>query len=130
MTCLIDSFEDGKVGKEEVEACKGKSHDTTILDIIYPELGIAMTCVVPNRYPATAAYKKAEFAPLPALAKGKVDANECYGVLEISTKPKAGSPLSCKCQRVTLNGPYSPGPIVRCTECYDVYRSQDRDSCP
>jgi len=130
MVCLIDAFRDGKVQKSEVEECKGLTHDTYHLDILYPEPADAISCVVPNRYPATAEYKKVEFAPLPALAKGKVDANECYGVLEISTKPKAGSPRSCKCQRVTLNGPYSPGALVKCTDCLDVYRSTEKDSCP
>lgn len=130
MVCLIDSFADGKVKQDEITACKKTEHPTAHLDLIYPELAEAIPCVVPNRYPATAAYKKAEFAPLPALAKGNVDANECYGVLEISTKPKAGSPRSCKCQRVTLNGPFSPGALVKCEECLDVYRSDDKDSCP
>jgi len=130
MVCLIDSFRDGKVQKDEISDCKGRTHDTSHLSLIYPQLKSPIACVVPNRYPATAAYKKAEFAPLPALAKGQVDANECYGVLEISTKPKAGSPLSCKCERVTLNGPFSPGALVKCMECRDVSRSDDKDSCP
>merc|ERR1719359_1568870 len=121
MACLFASFKDSKVAKSEVEECKSRSHDTSILSLTYPELAPQASCVVPNRYPATAAYKKAEFAPLPALAKGNVDANECYGVLEISTKPKAGSPKGCKCQRVTLNGPFSPGALVKCEECLDVY---------
>lgn len=130
MVCLIDSFRDGKVRQAEVQSCKAKVHETSHLDVFYPSLGEARACVVPNRYPATAAYKQAEFAPLPALAKGKVDANECYGVLEISTKPKAGSPRSCKCTRVTLNGPFSAGALVKCTNCNDVYRATEKDSCP
>jgi len=130
MVCLINSFSDGKVQPDEIRTCKARSHDTYHLDIMYPELQMPMSCVVPDRYPATAAYKKAEFAPLPALAKGKVDANECYGVLEISTKPKAGSPQGCKCERVTLNGPFSPGALVKCVNCIDVYRSTEKDSCP
>jgi len=130
MVCLIDSFKDGKVKKKEVSDCKAKKHDTSHLDIENPKLPDSISCSVPNLYPATAAYKKAEFAPLPAMAKGHFDANECYGVLEISTKPRAGSPMSCKCERVTLNGPYSSGALVKCLNCHDVRRSLDKDSCP
>jgi len=130
MVCLIDNFKDGKVKKQEIRECKAKTHETFHLDMIYPTLAGAISCVVPDRYPATAAYKKAEFAPLPALAKGNVDANECYGVLEISTKPKAGSPAGCKCQRVTMNGPFSAGALVKCQECLDVRRSNEKNSCP
>jgi len=130
MLCLIDGFKDGKVQNKEVNECKARKHDTSHLNMEYPSLSKSMSCIVPNRYPATAAYKKAEFAPLPALAKGDIDANECYGVLEISTKPKAGSPAGCKCQRVTMNGPFSPGALVKCAKCHDVYRSNDKDSCP
>jgi len=131
MMCLIDTFgTDGPQQDMMVADCKSKKSDTSHLDVTYPSLPSAVSCVVPNRYPATAAYKKAEFAPLPALAKGVADANECYGVLEISTKPKAGSPASCKCSRMTLNGPHSAGALVKCMNCNDVYRSTEKDSCP
>jgi len=130
MKCLIDSFGDGKVEQSEVTACKEKTHDTSKLNIKYPALLKHEDCSVPHLYPATASYKKAEFAPLPALAKGKTDANECYGVKEISTDPKKGSPSSCKCERVTMNGPYSPGPVVKCLNCWDVRRTTDKNSCP
>jgi len=81
-------------------------------------------------YPNTAAYKLAEFAPLPALAKGKREAMECTGLAEISTSPRPGSPKTCKCARVTLNGPYSAGPLVKCSKCLDARRSRDVNSCP
>jgi len=129
MDCLISSFLDGKVSDHEVTACKKKAYDTNHLIINYPKIPKLRMCSVPDLYPSTPAYKRAEFSPLPALAKGKEDANECVGVLEISTQPKAG-PKSCKCQRVTLNGPYSPGPMVRCQNCLDIRRSQDTNSCP
>merc|ERR1719408_126280 len=29
-----------------------------------------------------------------------------------------------------MNGPYSAGPIVKCTNCLDVRRSRDKNSCP
>jgi len=72
----------------------------------------------------------AEFAPLPALAKGRTDAFECSGVIEVPTVPRKGSPETFKCARVTLNGPYSAGPLVKCSDCLDVRRSRDVNSCP
>jgi hypothetical protein len=127
MQCLITSFADGKVKQSEVTACKKKVHSTSHLVLKYPKLPPLVKCVVPNLYPATPAYKKKEFAPLPTLAKGKDDANECTGVQEISTKPAKGSPKECRCQRVTLNGPYSAGPLVKCTHCWEARRSLERN---
>merc|ERR1719502_861761 len=86
-------------------------------------------CVVSQLYPSTGAYKRREFAPLPMLAKGK-ESVECSGMQEISLKPRKGSPTSCKCQRVTLNGPYSAKAMVKCTNCIDIRRTSDKDSCP
>jgi len=130
MQCLMKSFSDGKVQTSEIQACKKKAHDVGHLVIKYPKMPKLAVCSVPDRYPTTAAYQLAEFAPLPSLAKGKLDANECTGVIEIPTKPNIGSPKSCKCERVTLNGPYSAGPLVRCSKCLNIRRSQERNSCP
>jgi len=130
MQCLMAGFKDGKMTNAEVIQCKEQTHTVTHLYIKYPLLDPLVLCRVPRAYPNTAPYKKAEFAPLPALAKGKEGANECSGLLEIPTRPMAGSPKSCKCERVTLNGPYSAGPIVRCTNCLDARRTADKNSCP
>jgi hypothetical protein len=130
MQCLITAFADGKVKQSEVSECKKKTHSTKHLTLSYPKLPALVKCTVPNLYPATPAYKKREFAPLPSLAKGRDDANECTGVQEIATKPAKGSPKSCKCRQVTLNGPYSAGPLVKCTRCWDVHRSLEKNSCP
>lgn len=130
MQCLMKSFSDGKVSASEVTACKKKSYDVGHLVIKYPKMPSLEVCKVPERYPTTAQYKLAEFATLPAMAKGRSDANECTGVIEISTTPAKKSPKACKCERMTLNGPYSPGPLVRCSNCLEVRRSEDRNSCP
>jgi len=130
MQCLVKAFSDGKVEASEIVQCKEATHSTAHLVIKYPNLAKLSDCEVPKAYPSTAEYKKAEFAPLPALAKGKLGANECTGVAEISTKPAAGSPSTCKCERVTMNGPYSPGPVVKCVDCTDVRRTADKISCP
>ena len=130
MKCLVDAFGDGKVESAEITKCKNGNHSTTHLIIKYPTIKDMDKCEVPKLYPSTAEYKKTEFAPLPALAKGKSDANECTGVAEISTKPATGSPSTCKCERVTMNGPYSPGPMVKCVNCLDIRRTQDKISCP
>jgi len=131
MHCLIEAFADMKVTDKEVNTCKSLTHSTKHLNIVYPTIpSKADICQVPNRYPNTGAYKVAEFTPLPMFAKGKVDANECTGVAEVSEIPQAGSPKSCKCDRITMNGPYSPGPVVVCKNCLDIRRSKDKTSCP
>merc|ERR1719487_1143058 len=104
MECLIDAFRDGRVTNSEVDSCKKRSHDTSHLNLRYPKLPKQATCSIPQTYPATPAYKRAEFANLPALARGQAEANECTGVEEVSTKPRAGSPKGCKCQRLSLVG--------------------------
>jgi hypothetical protein len=129
MECLINSFADGKVSQQEVETCKGKTLNTDHLDIKYPDMPELVKCVVPTLYPATGAYKRAEFAPLPTLAKGR-DSAECSGMQEVETKPAPGSPNTCKCTRVALNGYYSAGPLVKCVGCLDARRSLDKNSCP
>jgi hypothetical protein len=129
MQCIIEAFSDGRVRDHEVTTCRDQKHETKHLDIDSPNIPDMAKCLVPDLYPNTAAYKKAEFTPLPTLAKGKVDANHCTSLREISTLPAKGSPSSCKCERQTLNGPYS-GAMVKCTNCIDIYRSKDQNSCP
>jgi hypothetical protein len=130
MQCLMKSFGDGKVTASEVKTCKSRVYDVGHLVIKYPPIPKLQTCTVPDAYPTTAAYKLAEFEPLPMMAKGRAGANECTGVVEISIKPAKKSPATCKCERMTLNGPYSPGPLVRCSNCLEIRRSQDQSSCP
>merc|ERR1740127_20785 len=129
MDCLINAFADGKVTNKEVDACKKKTVSTSHLNIKYPKVPPLKKCTVSQLYPSTGMYKKVEFAPLPLLAKGK-ESVECSGVAEISLKAASGSPKSCKCKRVSLNGPYSAGPMVKCTGCRDVRASNQKNSCP
>merc|ERR1711972_1137023 len=35
-----------------------------------------------------------------------------------------------KCVRITMNGPYTPGALVKCENCLDVYKSVQKNSCP
>jgi len=126
----MTAFMDGKMTDGEVKACKAKTYSIDHLKIKYPKRDALVVCEVPKLYPTTGEYKKAEFAPLPVVAKGKEDANECTGVLEISSTPATGSPSTCKCDRLTMNGPYSPGPMVKCVNCLDVRKSTDKSSCP
>merc|ERR1719440_2504770 len=127
--CLITAFGDGKVEDKEVDACKKAGVKTGHLTIFYPRIPKMTDCIVTKLYASTGAYKRREFAPLPTLAKGQVSV-PCSGVEEIPTKPKKGSPKTCKCRRVTLEGHYRAGPLVKCTNCHDVRRSKDRNSCP
>jgi len=130
MQCLIEAFADKSVTDAEVKACKDKEHKTDHLETVYPKLPELAKCVVPNLFPTTAEYKKAEFVPLPTLAKGKLDGNECSSLKETSTTPATGSPTSCKCERVSMNGPWTPGTLVKCSNCLDVARSAQKNSCP
>lgn len=130
MRCLIEAFAGGKVTNSEISNCKKKTHGTDHLIIKYPKIVAQVGCEVPHLYPNTPSYKAENFAPLPTLAKGKPDAYECTGLQEIETIPAIGSPKTCKCTRVTMNGPYSPGPVVKCVNCLDVRRSLEKNSCP
>jgi hypothetical protein len=87
MSCLMNAFADGKVTNTEVDACKKKTHSTALLNIKYPKVPPLIKCPIPKLYPSTAEYKRAEFSPLPTLAKGKPSV-ECSGVKEIETTPR------------------------------------------
>merc|ERR1719199_421840 len=50
--------------------------------------------------------------------------------IDMSMKPRKGSPASCKCKKVELTGGYTAGMLVRCDQCMTVYRSQQKSSCP
>merc|ERR1719487_374554 len=50
--------------------------------------------------------------------------------ISINLKPKAGSPKSCVCSKVELSGKYTAGTLVKCEQCLDVRRSNDKNSCP
>jgi len=135
MQCLIKAFKDGRVKNREIKACRKATHSTDHLIIDYPQIPQFQVCSVPNLYPATPAYKLAEFAPLPAFAKGKQDANTCVGIIEINTEPNPGPrdgnhKATCHCERVTLNGPYSAGALVKCTKCRSITGPRDINSCP
>merc|ERR1719424_765435 len=129
IACLIAAFADGKIEDKEVDDCKKRVVVTDHLIIKYPKVPPMTSCTLTKLYPATGAYKRREFAPLPTLAKGQASV-PCSGVEEIPTTPRKGSPKSCKCSRVTLEGHYHAGPLVMCKGCHDVRRSKDRSSSP
>jgi len=129
MECLIKAFADGSVTNDEVEVCKKQKHSTALLNIKYPKIPALAKCLLLTLYPATGAYKKKEFKPLPTMAKGVASA-PCSGMEAVSTTPRSGSPKTAKCARVSLNGYYKPGAIVKCTNGLDVQKSQQKNSCP
>lgn len=132
MSCLMGAFADGKCTHKEVDACKNAKVNTDLFTIKPAPVHGLPECNAPHgadMYPSTGPYKKAQFSPLPVLAKGK-DPQRCSGIEEISLSPRKGSPKSCKCARVILNGAYSAGAMVRCDKCLDVFRSTDKNSCP
>jgi len=140
MKCIIDAFatpvDAPQITELEIQQCKDPALynltevTTTHLDIIYPVDLNLLDCQVNETYPRTSEWTLREFDPLPTTAKGK-DPAECAGMTEISTDPNPESnPAGCECERVTLAGPFSPGPIVRCTGCTAVHRSAEINSCP
>jgi len=129
ISCLINAFADNKVEASEIDACKHTGHDTSHLTVWYPPIPPRVKCTISKLYPSTGEYKMEEFGPLPTLAKGKISV-PCSGVEEIPTTPKKGSPPTCKCRRVTLEGHYRAGPLVKCTKCHDVHKKGDHNSCP
>jgi hypothetical protein len=54
--------------------------------------------------------------------------------VEVSTVPNcdgtSSCPSSCKCTKLTLNGDYSAGAIVKCENCVEVKKSDQKNSCP
>merc|ERR1740133_623636 len=129
MECLIKSFADGKVTGSEVDTCKKAAHSTKHLKLNYPKIPPITLCHLPTLYPATGAYKRKEFKPLPNMAKG-LASSVCAGMETVPTTPRKGSPKSAKCERVSLNGYYSAGAPVKCTNGLDVYKSSQKNSCP
>jgi len=137
MKCLIDLFATGTVNATGVDHCKNKTHSTSHLDIVYPgpnhptipEVPDREDCTITNMFPNTDAYKLSEYDPLPAEAQGKVDANECSGLTEVSTTCATGSPADCKCEIVVATG-YSAGALLKCVNAIDVKDSSQANSCP
>jgi len=138
LNCIIaayDSHYSGNATKDEamaaVDACQTELIITTThLDIIYPGVPALVDCLVNQSYPSGDLWVDREFTPLPANAKGKEDAT-CAGMTFISTDPNpASTEEGCVCERLVLTGPYSPGPLVRCTDCTDVYKASQTNSCP
>jgi len=150
MKCLIDAFiterhdngsvtestDDVTITSEEIEFCKNETHDTSHLDIVYPDRNATnpfpeSTCSHGQLFPYTTEWKEAEFDVLPADAQGLVDEYTCAGLTETSITPAAGSPAGCECALVSLEGTYNGGDtLVKCTGCHDIYSSNDPNSCP
>merc|ERR1719247_1127578 len=101
MDCLIDAFADGKVTNKEVDACKKRTVNTRVLNLRYPRIQPLKKCQLPTMYPATGAYKRREFKPLPVMAKG-MQCAPCAGIDAMGTKPRPGSPKSARCSRISL----------------------------
>merc|ERR1719253_714092 len=91
MECLIKAFADGKVSGSEVDACKKASHSTKHLKLNLPKIPALALCHLPTLYPATGAYKRKEFKPLPNMAKG-LASGACAGMEVVPTTPRPGSP--------------------------------------
>jgi len=133
MECLITAFgnpkKSPKVTNAEITACKKATHDTRYFILKFPPLAKLIPCTTPTLYPASGAYKRREFQPLPALAKG-MESAQCAGVGVVSTTPRKGSPKGTKCVRLALQGDYSAGALLKCTNGLTVYRSTQKNSCP
>jgi len=49
---------------------------------------------------------------------------------KVNTVPKAGSPSTCTCAKLTLKGEYSGGAILKCENCLEVKKNTQKNSCP
>jgi len=49
---------------------------------------------------------------------------------KVGLTPKSGSPEGCTCKKVELVGKYSAGELLKCESCIDVWKAQDKNSCP
>jgi len=78
MQCLVAAFDNGKVEDSEIEDCKARTHEPP--SIVYPETPSIDSCIIPDKYPGTSAYKEAEFKHLPPEANGNPDRGSCYGM--------------------------------------------------
>jgi len=87
-------------------------------------------CAEAPGYPNNAHYKAVEYAVLPADAKGRIDANDCAGIIPVNTDPKPGSPASCNCTQMVTTGQFEAGALIKCENCHDVSKSTDENSCP
>jgi len=140
MGCLIDAFATPAgapaVTEEEIGYCKNLTHNTSHLDIDYPDEGdgpITMPqsdCDYGQMYPSTDEWKLQEFEPLPANAKGNANSYSCPEMSEVSLQTEAVAGKNCTCEHVVLEGGFSPGDLLLCTNCLDVYKSNDQNSCP
>jgi len=70
--------------------------------------------------------------PLEFESKGCMPNSDSYfcQAIERSLVPKPGSPEACKCDPVVLTGHYSAGALIKCTNCLDVSKSTQKNSCP
>jgi len=142
MGCLIDAFatpsDSPSVTPEEIEWCRNQTYNVSHLDVPYPDegnSGSAITypqshCSYTQLYPSTPEWKTAEFGDLPENAKGRSDSYVCPGLTEVSLETEAVAGKNCSCEHVTLEGSFSPGDLILCTNCLDVYKSNDKNSCP
>merc|ERR1719337_692327 len=47
----------------------------------------------------------------------------------VSTVPK--DPVGdCRCTSIVVSSEFSPGALLKCENCIDVFRSKDQNSCP
>jgi len=139
--------ENAIVSAESTAACSVPA-DASELVINFPELGALTTCepTILFQPPCEAAFFAAEYQDLPQVeaiqaqcqacpaiplpGNPQVGLNQCGQVNLDNIQPFPGSPPACSCTLVDLQGEYSAGPVVRCENCFDVYRSTDQNSCP
>jgi len=69
MRCVIMAFKDGKVTDAEIKACRLAVHNTTHLDIDYPDPKPMDICKVPKEYPYPPEYKKSGVRETPSCGK-------------------------------------------------------------
>merc|ERR1719174_1802639 len=50
--------------------------------------------------------------------------------LEPTVDPDRETPEGCQCRKIEVVGTWSPGLLIKCEKCLDVYKSTEINSCP
>lgn len=150
--CLLgmsdNALAQGSIISEDVIGSCSEPASTAELDIEYPIFDSLTTCesTILTRSPCGAEFFQAEYQDLAEQDAIQAACTECsplslvgapsswlreIGLVDLNNiVPAEGSPSGCTCSLLELQGEYSAGPLVRCDNCLDTFRSTDPNSCP
>jgi hypothetical protein len=150
--CLLgmsdNALAQGSIISQDVIGSCSEPASTAELDIDYPIFDSLTTCesTILTRSPCGAGFFEAEYQDFAEQDAIQAACTECsplslagapsswvreIGIVDLDNiVPAEGSPSGCACSLLELQGEYSAGPLVRCDNCLDTFRSTDPNSCP